>query len=211
MTTIAAHERALLCAVAQQLGPDAPTLCGDWTVKDLVVHLLLREGHPASAGILVRPLRGLLDKATTKTSQEEFPTLVKRLRHGPPVWSPFALPKLGAVANLLEFYVHHEDIRRAQPAWEPRDLPTETEDGIWGALRHLGRGIMTLKAPVGVVAERSDTGARVTLNKGAQEVVVRGLPSEIALYAYGRKSQARVELLGDEADVAALDSKPLGI
>ena len=40
---------------------------------------------------------------------------------------------------------------------------------------------------------------------------MRGLPSEIALYAYGRKAQARVELLGDDADVAALEEKPLGI
>src|SRR5215217_1500903 len=120
MTSIAAHERALLCALAQQLGPDAPTLSGSWTVKDLVVHLLLREGHPASVGILLPPFQGLLDRATSKTSLEEFPTLVKRLRHGPPAWSPFALPKVGAFMNLLEYFVHHEDIRRAQPEWEPR-------------------------------------------------------------------------------------------
>jgi uncharacterized protein (TIGR03085 family) len=211
VTTIAAHERALLCALAQQVGPDAPTLCGEWTVKELVVHLLLREGHPASAGIFVRPLRGLLDRATTKISEADFPTLVKRLRHGPPIYSPFAVPKLGAIANLLEFYIHHEDIRRAQPTWEPRALPRATEDGIWGALRHLGRGIMILKAPVGVVAERSDTGSRVTLKKGDRTVVIRGLPSEIALYAYGRKPQAKVELLGDEADLAALGDSRLGI
>ena len=211
MTSIAAHERALLCALAQQVGPDAPTLCGEWTVRDLVVHLLLREGHPAAAGILVKPLRGLLDRATEKTSAEEFPHLVKRLRHGPPVWSPFAVPKLGAVANLLEFYVHHEDVRRAQPNWEPRALPTSTEDGIWGALKHLGRGIMLLKAPVGVTAERSDTGARITLKKGDRLVVLRGLPSEVALYAYGRQPQARVELVGDEADIAALSDASLGI
>lgn len=211
MTSIAAHERALLCAVAQQVGPDAPTLCGEWTVKELVVHLLLREGHPAAVGIFVKPLGGLLDRATAKASGGDFPALVTKLRHGPPVWSPFALPKIGATMNLLEFYIHHEDIRRAQPDWEPRSLPRRTEDGIWGALHHVGRGLVTLKSPVAVTAERSDTGARAALKKGPREVVVRGLPSEIALYVYGRKPQARVELVGENADVAALENRQLGI
>ncbi len=210
MTSIAAHERALLCGLAQQLGPDAPTLCGEWTVKDLVVHLVLREGHPASAGILVPPLRGLLDRASAKAAEGDFPSLVTKLRHGPPVYSPFALPKVGAVMNLLEFYIHHEDIRRAQQEWQPRSLPRSSEDGVWGALRFAGRGLLR-HSPVGVVAERSDTGERARLKSGDREVVVRGLPSEIALHAYGRKSQARVELLGSDADVAALDDAPLGL
>lgn len=210
MTSIAAHERALLCALAQQLGPDAPTLSGSWTVKDLVVHLLIREGHPAGVAIVVTPLQGLLDRVTSRTSKTDFPTLVKKLRHGPPAYSPFALPKVGDFMNLLEFYIHHEDIRRAQPEWQPRSLPGHTEDGIWGALRHVGRG-MALGARVGFVAERSDTGDRHVLKKGEREVVVRGLPSEVALYAYGRKAEARVELVGDEADIQALQKSSLGI
>lgn len=210
MTSIAAHERALLCAAAQQAGPDAPTLCGDWTVRDLVVHLLIREGHPAAVGIFVPPLRGLLDRATTKTSAGEFTDLIRRLRHGPPLWSPFAVPKLGSLANRLEFFVHHEDIRRAQPGWEPRALPAGTEDGLWAALRHAGR-LPTATAPVGVVGERSDSGERATFKKGDRQVVVRGLPSEVALYVYGRTEQARVELVGDDEDVAALTDASLGI
>jgi uncharacterized protein (TIGR03085 family) len=210
VTSIAAHERALLCALAQQLGPDAPTLCGGWTVKDLVVHLLLREGHPSAVAILVPGLGGVLDRATEKASAEDFSTLVKRLRHGPPVWSPFAVPKLGAALNLLEFFVHHEDVRRAQPDWEPRALPEGTEDGIWRPVRLLGRGTVR-RAPVGVVLERSDTEERVTLKKGDRQVVVRGLPSELGLYVYGRQSRSRVERLGDAADVAALDGASLGL
>lgn len=210
MTSIAAHERALLCAEAQQVGPDAPTLCEGWTVKDLVVHLLLREGHPASAGLVLPPLQGFLDRAMRKASQEEFPTLVKRLRHGPPVYSPFSLPKVGAALNLVEFYIHHEDIRRAQPSWEPRVLDAREQNGIWRAIRHAGRMLVT-GADVGVVAERSDTGERVPLKKGHREVVVRGLPSEIALYVYGRQDHAHVDVLGSADDVASLGDAPLGI
>ena len=51
MTRMARTERDALCDLALQLGESEPTLCGDWSVKDLVVHLLVRERSPAAAGI----------------------------------------------------------------------------------------------------------------------------------------------------------------
>ena len=212
MTSIAAHERALLCALAQQLGPDAPTLCEGWTVKDLVVHLLLREGHPASVGIMVQPLQGLLDRATSKASREDFSTLVT---NAPPRTRRSTRPSPCRSSGRWRTCWSTTSTTRtsAGPSrpGSPATSRSRTEDGIWQPLRHLGRGVMMLQSPVAVVAERSDTGDRHVLKKGDREVVVRGLPSEIALYAYGRKAQARVELLGDDADVAALEEKPLGI
>ena len=212
MTSIAAYERTHLCALAQQLGPDAPTLCGGWNVKDLVVHLLVRERSLAAAGIAVKPLSGLLDKAMERQGREDFNDLVKRLRHGPPAWSPYAVPKLGAMLNLLEFFVHHEDIRRAQPEWQPRSLPPHVETAIWKAVKHAGRGLVAT-APVGVSAERTDTGELATFKPAfgdRGEVVLRGLPSEIALYVFGRKEQSLVEVTGETDDVAAMADKSLG-
>jgi uncharacterized protein (TIGR03085 family) len=210
VTSIAATERSHLCALAQQLGPDAPTLSGDWTVRDLVVHLLVREGSPVAAGIVVKPLAGTLDRLTARLSRQDFDGLVARLRQGPPIYSPFRLPRVGAAMNLLEFFVHHEDVRRAQPGWEPRSLPRATEDGIWRAVRVTGKWLVRRFA-VGVVAERSDNGDRSVLRRGVRHVVVRGLPSEITLFVYGRKAQAEVVLEGDPADVARLSSTRLGI
>ena len=40
---LALDERAALCDTALAVGADAPTLAGDWTVKDLLCHLLVRE------------------------------------------------------------------------------------------------------------------------------------------------------------------------
>jgi uncharacterized protein (TIGR03085 family) len=212
VSSFAASERALLCDVARQVGPDAPTLCGGWTVRDLVVHLLVREGSPAAVGIVVKPLAGLLDQATRRLEHQEFDTLVARLRQGPPIWSPFALPKLGAALNLLEFFVHHEDIRRAQPDWQPRPLPRTSEDAIWRAARHAGKGIVARSgAGVGVVAERSDTGERASLADGSATVTVRGRPSEVTLFLFGRKAQAQVELDGAPEHVARLEGAALGI
>ncbi len=40
------RERAELCDLFDELGPDAPTLCGDWTTADLAAHLVVRERNP---------------------------------------------------------------------------------------------------------------------------------------------------------------------
>ncbi|CAA9336377.1 MAG: hypothetical protein AVDCRST_MAG34-841 [uncultured Nocardioidaceae bacterium] len=210
MTSIAASERALLCALAEEVGPGAPTLCAGWTVRDLVVHLLVREGHPAGLATALPPLTRLLRRTTAKLSERDFGSLVQRLRHGPPRYSPLALPGADAMVNLLELYVHHEDIRRAQPDWAPRPLPARTENGIWRTVTRTGRAL-TVRSTVGVVAERSDTGERATWKGGEDAVVLRGQPSELALYAFGRQAQAVVETEGDPADVAALDRASLGI
>ncbi|MDX6324798.1 MAG: hypothetical protein QOK15_1152 [Nocardioidaceae bacterium] len=207
MTSIAHSERTQLCALAQRVGPDAPTLCEGWTARDLVVHLLLREGHPSSLAIVVSPLTPLLDRATERLARRDFDDLVTTLRHGPPRYSPFALPKLGELLNLLEFFVHHEDVRRAQPDWVPRELPTTTQDAIWRAVSRAGRGLLA-KSEVGVVAERSDTGESVTWNTEQSPVVVRGLPTELALYAFGRRGRAVVAKEGEPEAIALLDETP---
>jgi uncharacterized protein (TIGR03085 family) len=210
VSSLAATERTHLCALAEQLGPDAPTLCEGWTVKDLVVHLLVREGSLAGVGAFVPPLAGALAKATERRGREELGTLVQSLRDGPPRWSPFALPKIGAALNAVEFFVHHEDVRRAQQSWQPRVLDPEVEDALWRNLRLAGRGVAS-KARVGVVVERSDTGERSRLRGGDRQVVVRGMPSELVMFLFGRTGHARVELLGEPGDVADLEGSPLGV
>jgi uncharacterized protein (TIGR03085 family) len=209
VTSIAAYERQHLADLADELGPGAPTLCGDWSVKDLVVHLLVRERSLAAIGITVSPLSGLVDRAMERRSREDFATLVEQLRQGPPVYSVFAVPKLGSMLNLLEYFVHHEDVRRAQPGWQPRTLPAKVEDALWKAIRHAGRGLV-VGSPVGVVAERSDTGEQATF-KGGEGVVLRGLPSEITLHAYGRRPQSHVEVSGSDEAVMGWASASPGI
>ena len=210
MTTIAAHERMLLCALAQQLGPDEPTLCGGWTVRDLVAHLLVRENGPASLGIVVPLLEGFTEKAMRREARKDFHQMVTTLRHGPPRWSPMRLPKVGPMLNTMEFFVHHEDVRRAQPAWEPRLLPPHVEEVIWRGATVAGRGF-TRSVPVGVTLQRSDTGEQATLSSGDLEVVVRGLPAEVTMFVYGRQEHARVTLDGAPDAVATLQGTNLGI
>ena len=118
---LARRERLALCDLALALGEDAPTLCGDWTAKDLVVHLLIREYDPvAAAGLVVRPLGRVTELQMARKVRKDFGVLVEQLRRrGLTVYS---LPPVDRVLNTLEYFVHHEDLRRAQPGWEPREL-----------------------------------------------------------------------------------------
>lgn len=207
---MARTERDALCDLALQLGESEPTLCGDWSVKDLVVHLLVRERSPAAAGIVLKPLSRLTDLETRRFAARDFGMLVEKLRNGPPVWSPYAVPKLDAVFNTLEYFVHLEDIRRAQPDWEPRDLPDAQQKQLWSMIRTAGKALAR-RAPTGITVENSVTGARVVLKESDDQVVVHGLPSEITMFVFGRQEHARVELLGPDGAVAALREASLGI
>src|SRR5579884_3787662 len=113
-------ERRALCGLLHDTGPDAPTLCEGWATRDLAAHLVLREYRPdAGAGMLGGPLAGYTARAQRRlTERTPYPRLVEMIRGGPPRLSVFGLPGVDARANLVEFYVHHEDVRRAAPGWE---------------------------------------------------------------------------------------------
>lgn len=68
---LAQTERAALQASLLEKGPDAPTLCGEWTTKDLAAHLYVREQKPGAA--LRSMLPGKQDPA-----KEEFEEALTR-------------------------------------------------------------------------------------------------------------------------------------
>jgi uncharacterized protein (TIGR03085 family) len=212
MTRHAQSERLLLCDELDRLGPDQPTLCEGWETRDLAAHLLVREHRPdLTAGRFVPFLAGHLEKEQGKIAHGDYSVLVDRVRRGAPVWNPMAHPKVDEVTNLIEFFVHHEDARRAQPGWEPRELSPQLSGKLWSALKRSSR-LMFRKAPTGIVLIAEGQGryaARLPDEHGT--VVLRGTPAELVLYAYGRKSVARVEFEGDADDIAALQKTALGI
>jgi len=53
--SLTANERAELCDLFQQVGPDAPTLCEGWNTRDLLAHMLVRERRPDAAIAIVVP------------------------------------------------------------------------------------------------------------------------------------------------------------
>ncbi|MHB1445721.1 MAG: TIGR03085 family metal-binding protein, partial [Acidimicrobiales bacterium] len=204
-------ERAYLADALERLGPDAPTLCEGWTARDLAIHLVIRERRPdAAPGMVLPALSGWTDKVMAARRQDPYPELVGKVRTGPPVWSPFAVPGVAGLANPMEYFVHHEDVRRAQPGWEPRELDADVEDLIWSRLRRQAR-LMFRKAPVGVTLHREDTGAEAVAKASTPIVTLTGRPGELLLYSFGRRSAARVSLEGDTGAIARLEAADVGL
>lgn len=183
------------------VGPDAPTLCGDWTARDLAAHLVLRERRlDASPGIVVSALAGYAERVRKGIAARDWNGLLDDVRAGAPVWSPFHW--VDEQANLAEMFVHHEDVRRARGDWSVRTLPDGMQDKLWRIATGLGRRSYG-RSPVGVVLERPD-GRRATVRAaGAGTVTLRGEPSELLLHAFGR-DQVRVEFVGAAEDVAVV-------
>ncbi|WP_128429150.1 TIGR03085 family metal-binding protein [Streptomyces cyaneus] len=211
MSTFAKRERLLLADLLEAEGPDAPTLCEGWTTRDLAAHVVVRERRPdAAAGILIKPLAPRLDKAMEEFAAKPYEELIQLIRTGPPRFSPFQLKQIDEASNTIEFYVHTEDVRRAQPDWTPRELDPVFQDALWSRLERSAR-LMGRSAPTGLVLRRPD-GQTAVAHRGTPVVTVTGEPSELLMFSYGRQSAAKVDLDGDKDAIAKLhEGKQLGI
>ena len=205
--SVAQRERAALVETMRAVGPDAPTLCEGWTTRDLAAHLVIREYRPdAAPGILIPFFASHTAKVQNDVAgRNEWDQLVDKVASGPPVYSPFKL--LDPVANVAEMFIHHEDVRRAQPGWEPRVLEQALVSSLRRTLRLMAR--LTLAKIPGRVALRTPEGKSVLTAGSGPAVVVTGLPEELLLFSVGR--QARVEFDGDAAAVQAVRDAPKGL
>ncbi|MDP9463546.1 MAG: TIGR03085 family metal-binding protein [Actinomycetota bacterium] len=209
--TITADERAAMCDLFEKLGPDEPTLCEGWTTRDLLAHLLLRERRPdAAGGIVVSLLAKHTERVMASIAAKPYVAMIEQFRGGPPIWSPWAVPVLGDKANFAEFFIHHEDIRRAQPEWAPRADNQARDDALWRPLKMMGR-LLFRRSPVGVTL-RSAGREDIVVKKGEPGVVLVGLPGEIVLHGFGRHiDKVRVVVQGDQKDIEALEASPRGL
>jgi len=204
----ARDERLALCSTLTEVGPDAPTLCAGWTARDLAAHLVLRERRmDAAAGIPGGPLARHTARVQRRLAERTpFTELIDMVRTGPPRVSPYGVPGMDERVNTVEFFVHHEDLRRGQPDWKPRELLDGLSDTLWDRLK-LARFLLR-KVRVGVEYAREgggDEGAtefRMTVRRGTPVVTVIGTPAELTLYTAGRRSAAQVRLDGTDAAVA---------
>ncbi|WP_051186891.1 TIGR03085 family metal-binding protein [Nocardia tenerifensis] len=199
--SIAQRERQQLVETMAAAGPEAPTLCGTWTVRDLAAHLVVRERRlDAAPGIMLAPLAGYLERVQAKTARTPFPELLEQVRTGPPWWSP--LRPLDALVNLTEMFVHHEDVRRGSPGWKPREIAQADEDRYWSLVGKMGRRSYR-KSPVTVVLATLEGKRAVVRSTSGTEVTLTGMPSELLLHAFGR-DEVRIETTGEPEAVQAV-------
>lgn len=204
-------ERAAVVSALREAGPGAPTLCDGWRTEQLAAHLVLRERDPlVSAGIVLPPLAGRTEARTQQvgaraTTPEAWDALVGQVADGPPVWSP--LRWAGDAAQLAEYFVHTEDVRRGGP--DGARVPTRPRaDGhtaaLWTALRRMAPMLLR-GVPVPVELTDGDQALR-TGPSGASTspATVRGDVGELLLWGFERSRVAHVEVAGTAEQVAAL-------
>jgi uncharacterized protein (TIGR03085 family) len=203
--TYSRDERLALAALLEETGPEAPTLCAGWHTKDLAAHVVTRERRPdAGVGVLGGPLARYTDRVRQGyLHRYSYPQLIALFRLGPPPLSPFAIPGADAAANTVEYFVHHEDVRRGSAGWTERELPPGESDALWKRLK--SARLFLRGAPTGVALARADASAPAIIAKHAAGLVtVAGAPAELTLWSMGRVSAANVTFDGPEEAVARL-------
>ena len=197
MTWVEAERRSLAVAF-RDADPAAPTLCAGWTARHLCAHLVQRQDSV---------LRNIWDQVTTKVPGEErfmrrlvdsartapgYAALVDRFAAGPSRRS--LMGRFDEALNLLEYVVHHEDLRRGSGPVTPRDLPAAEVEELWRrAMPVLKRAYR--KAPVGVELA-PDVGSASSVRSGSTTVSLAGSPVDLILHAFGRHAAADVRVHG---------------
>ena len=199
--TVAQSERAGLVTTMRGVGPDHPTLCDDWTTRDLAAHLVIRERRlDAAPGILIPRLAGYTERVQNQVAAEkDWNVLLDLVASGPPLLSPYKV--LDPLINVGKMFIHHEDVRRAESGWEPRQLDDATTTAVSRQVPMMAR--MAMSKPAAAVTLRTPEGKTLATVGRGPSVTVTGDPAELLLFVSGR-DQVRVSFDGDDAAVRAV-------
>ena len=207
--------REVLAETLLAAGPDSPTLCRGWKTRDLAAHLYLRERKAAvGLGLIIKRLSKASDNATAKLASklktaDDYTELVKAFRAGPPALSPMKIKALDESSNLIEYFVHTEDIRRAVDRWAPRALDEEYSEALWDELIKRA-AILYRGVDLGIVLVRP-SGPRHVARRAPVSVAIVGEPGELLMHAHGRTRHALVTFEGQADAVALLQSAEVGL
>ena len=203
---IATDERLALCDLLEELGPNCPTLCEGWETYDMAAHLVTRDRRPdAGPGLVLgvlHPYTELLERR--RRAGTPYERLVEQIRSGAPIYSPLRLEAL----NVHEYFVHHEDVRRANNRG-PRPADPALDLVLWKALKRMGPMMTRGVGKIGLDLT-TPSGEEMRLRSGTPSVRLRGEVPELFLYLFGRKDAAEVEIDGPADAVAQLAAAKMG-
>ena len=202
--SLAQQERRTLCDLLVECGPDAPTLCAGWRTADLAAHLVVRERRPDSGpGLVWPPLEGHTEKVRVAARERlTWEQLVDTVRRGPPL----LLRPFDGAMNTVEYFIHVEDVRRAQPGWEPREISPALADALWA---RVGPGGMAKKVGATIVITSQ---SRAEKRAGDGPVLtLSGDPGEHTMFGAGRQAATRVDINGDPSLAERLRTATLGV
>jgi uncharacterized protein (TIGR03085 family) len=206
-----AAERAQFADLLDDLGPGAPTLLAPWTTRDIAAHLVLRE-HDSLAGpglLLPGAWSRFAERRQAALAGRDFTELVATFRSGPPPGF-FRLGWVRQLGSLNEFFVHHEDVRRANGR-APRANEPALDEALW---RNVGRAPWYLARRLrgaGLELQWAGTGKTIRARRGVPAARIAGPPGELLLYLFGRQDAAQVEVSGPAAAVEAVRRAHFGL
>jgi len=216
LTQLRRQERAAACLTFRELGPEVPTLCSQWSAADLAGHLVISERYGGVPMVVAYPLRRVLpgsvrdhlmrsaravgDRQITAAKAKGWDWLLRRLEAGPP-----AAYRLSSIApiRLIEEWIHHEDLRRAN-GMAPRPSSPPLDDALWNAALVLTRFPEFLAQRAGLEVVLPD--GRSHRVGDTTRVRLEGAPGEILLFLAGRTAAAQVSATGDADVIRALDT-----
>jgi len=206
-----AIEREQLCDLLDEIGPQAPTLLDPWTTHDLAAHLVLREhDFLAAPGLVVPGAWGrFAERRRLALKETGFTDLVATIRSGPPPGF-FRIGWVRRFPNLNEFFVHHEDVRRANGSG-PRTNPPAEDAALF---RNVARAPWFLSRRLrgaGLDLVWAETDQVIRARRGTPTARLHGLPGELLLFLFGRRDAADVEITGSPEAIEALQRTPFGM
>jgi uncharacterized protein (TIGR03085 family) len=207
------QERLALCDLFERLGADAPTLLEGWTAQDLAAHVVLRERDPIAGLciILPGPFQQFAERRRARLAEHSgFEWLVARIRSGPPPGF-FRIGWVRSLPSLNEFFVHHEDLRRANGLGPRQMLTPALEAALWRNVRRSSRYLSRRLHEIGLEVEWAGTDKQMTIRRAEPTARLSGPPGEVLLFLFGRQTAARIEVIGPPEAVAAVRRTHFGM
>ena len=206
-----AIERKQLSDLLDELGPRAPTLLAPWTTHDLAAHLVVREHDRLAAPGLVVPVAWgrFAERRRLALKETRFTDLVATVRSGPPPGF-FRIGWVRRVPNLNEFFVHHEDVRRAN-GFGPRTNPPAEDAALFRNVARASWFLSRRLRGVGLDLVWAGTDKVIRARRGQPTARLRGLPGELLLFLFGRRDAADVEITGSPEAIEAIERTPFGM
>ena len=170
---------------------EVPSLCGSWTVRQVLAHLTLAMDPPMGRyGAAVAKALGSFDKANDRLAREEAERPIDELlaRYRERIPKRFAVPGLGPAAPLSDILLHSLDVRI------PLGISTAPPPERYEATMEL---LLTRRAQQGFVPKRRPSLRWVATDhpwSGGAGPEVEGTMADLALAASGRA--ARLDALG---------------
>ncbi|TLP71959.1 TIGR03085 family metal-binding protein [Nesterenkonia sphaerica] len=198
MTSTASQERKALVSALRSVTAEAPTLCEGWSAQDLALHVVVRDSRPDLMVGQQLPLVGPRARRALQTLRDAgYEALVDRVAAGPPRYFPQSLEPVDVAMNTLEYYIHTEDVLRAQPGFqlsERRRISEELRKRIWQHASLTFFVMAARKQNRRITFFSPGYGATTRGPAAAPLMMVHGAPEELTLWASGRAAHAEADI-----------------